>query len=301
MIKNRKVLVSALSIAFFILLVTVFSVSVLVNENREKTVADSSTLQMARVQEAAAREDTYAAGEVSVKDNDDNEDTASQEIAENTQATSVQAAATASTAEQLPKITSRGTTSAAKPATKTAAASNTNTSKTVSQVTTPAKSTPAPAKSGAQALDWWTKAQYVFARGAVAKVTDVYTGKTFNIKRTYGTNHADCEALTSRDSDIIKSIWGGWSWVRRPVVVEVNGTRIAASMAAMPHAGLDSYPAVEVVNNRSGNYGTGQNLDEVKGNGMDGHFDIHFLNSRTHGTNRVDPQHQAAIKKAIGK
>jgi len=85
------------------------------------------------------------------------------------------------------------------------------------------------------------------------------------------------------------------------VVLVVNGKRIAASMAAMPHAGLDKYPALQVVDNRSGNYGTGQNLDEVKGNGMDGHFDVHFLNSRTHGTNKVDSKHQAAIKQATGK
>jgi len=153
----------------------------------------------------------------------------------------------------------------------------------------------------AQALDWWSEGQYVFPRGAVAKVTDLYTGKKFNIKRTYGTNHADCESLTLNDSNIIKSIWGGWSWVRRPIILEVNGRRIAASMAAMPHAGLDKYPANEIVEGRSGGYGTGTNLDAVKGNGMDGHFDVHFLNSRTHGSDKVDSQHQAAIKQAINK
>lgn len=191
-----------------------------------------------------------------------------------------------------PKIASRGGSSVQSQASKkTTSQSSTSTTKNVQA----SKST-----VGAVVLDWWSEAQYIFPRGSVARVTDVYTGKSFNIKRTYGTNHADCEALTSSDSQIIKGIWGGWSWVRRPVVVQVNGKRIAASMAAMPHAGLDKYPALQVVNNRSGGYGTGQNLDAVKGNGMDGHFDVHFLNSRTHGTNRVDPQHQAAIKKAVG-
>lgn len=194
------------------------------------------------------------------------------------------------------KISSRSSTTASKPVAK----STSTATKTAAKPTPTPK--PAPASAGkAAALDWWSEAQYVFPRGAVAKVTDVYTGKSFNLKRTYGTNHADCEAVTSKDSEIIKSIWGGWSWVRRPVVVVVNGKRIAASMTAMPHAGLDKYPALQTVDNRSGGYGTGTNLDEVKGNGMDGHIDVHFLNSRTHGTNKVEPQHQAAIQKAIGK
>ena len=34
-------------------------------------------------------------------------------------------------------------------------------------------------------------------------------------------------------------------------------------------------------------------------NGFSGHHCIHFVNSRTHGTNRVCPLHQAAIKKAV--
>jgi hypothetical protein len=57
-------------------------------------------------------------------------------------------------------------------------------------------------------LDWWKSARYVFPIGAIAEVTDVGTGKTFRIKRTMGSNHADCEALTRRDTDIIRSIWG---------------------------------------------------------------------------------------------
>jgi len=154
---------------------------------------------------------------------------------------------------------------------------------------------------GSVAMDWWSEARYVFPIGAVAKVTEVNSGRSFMIKRTFGTNHADCEALTINDTNIIKSIWGGWSWDRKSVVIEVNGKRIAASIAAMPHAGLDNYPSGATVSNRSGGYGTGDNLDEVKGNGMDGVIDVHFKNSKTHGTDKVDPQHQAAIAQAVGK
>jgi len=150
-----------------------------------------------------------------------------------------------------------------------------------------------------EVLDWFTSAIKVFARGSIAEVIDVRTGKSFNIKRTYGGNHADCETLTKEDTKIMKEIWGGtFNWSRRPVIIKINGRFLAASMAGMPHAGLDSKPANAVVSGRSGGYGRGTNLDTVKNNNMDGHFDVHFKNSRTHGTNRVDAAHQKAIKEA---
>ena len=147
-----------------------------------------------------------------------------------------------------------------------------------------------------ETLDWWKEARHIFEVNSIAKVTDVNTNKSFNVKRTMGTNHADAETLTFQDTKIIKSIWGGFSWERRPVIVEVNGRRLAASMSAMPHAGMDSAPAFAVISNRSLGYGRGENLDVVKSNGMDGHFDIHFLNSTRHKDGKKDPEHQAAIK-----
>jgi hypothetical protein len=144
----------------------------------------------------------------------------------------------------------------------------------------------------------WKIAKNVFSINSVAEVTDVYTKNTFKVKRTMGTNHADTEALTKEDTEIIKSIWGGFSWERRPIILNINGRRIAASMSAMPHAGIDAAPAYKIINNRSNGYGRGQNLDVIKGNGMDGHFDIHFLNSTRHKDGKKDPQHQAAVLKA---
>ncbi|KEI00373.1 hypothetical protein [Clostridium botulinum] len=143
-------------------------------------------------------------------------------------------------------------------------------------------------------LDWNT-AKQIFKRDSKAKVIDVYTHKSFNVQRTMGTNHADTETLTKKDTKIIKEIWDGFSWTRRPVIVEIDGRRLAASMSAMPHAGLDSSPAFVMVNNRSAGFGRGQNLDVIKNNDMDGHFDIHFLNSTRHMDGKKDPQHQNAI------
>lgn len=152
------------------------------------------------------------------------------------------------------------------------------------------------AKTGA--LDWFKEVQCIFSRGMEAVVTDIDTGKSFQVIRTYGTNHADVEALTKDDSNIIKDIWGGWSWERRAVVVQVGDYTLAGSMTAMPHAGVESAPADKVVGGRSDGYGTGENLDKIKGNGASGVMDIHFKNSRTHSTNVVQKVQQDMVKKA---
>jgi peptidoglycan hydrolase-like protein with peptidoglycan-binding domain len=156
---------------------------------------------------------------------------------------------------------------------------------------------------GAIAYDWYKDVNTkLFPIMSIAKVTDVYTGKSFMIQRTYGYNHADVEALTYADAMIMKDAVGGtWNWVRRPVVVETNGYRIAASMTSMPHAGRDDMQADINVSNRSDGYGYGANLEKIQGNGQDGHFDIHFLNSRRHFDNAVDVNHQKSLRSAIGR
>lgn len=126
-------------------------------------------------------------------------------------------------------------------------------------------------------LDWWSEAQYVFTINKIAKVRDYHTGKTFNIKRTIGANHADCEPLTASDTAIAKSIWGGYSWKTRPVIIEVSGRRLAASMSFMPHS-----------------------IQKITNNNFNGHFDIHFANSTRHKDGAVDYTHQASIKVAAG-
>ncbi|SHG86363.1 Putative peptidoglycan binding domain-containing protein [Thermosyntropha lipolytica DSM 11003] len=145
----------------------------------------------------------------------------------------------------------------------------------------PSSGTTTPSRGGIrypEAADWWTDVQYVFTRGSIATVTDVDTGISYQVRRKGGTNHADCEPLTKADTAKMKQIYGGqWSWARRAVIVSVNGRVFAASQNGMPHGLYDIYD-----------------------NNFDGHFCIHFKNSRTHGTNRVDEAHQAAVMKAAG-
>lgn len=152
-------------------------------------------------------------------------------------------------------------------------------------------------------LNWWSDVKgKIIDRGTELHIRDIYTGLEYDVMMTFGGNHADVEAMTAKDSEIIKQILGGdFSWERRPVLVFVNDRVIAASMSAMPHAGRDDMPAEIMVNNRSLGYGYGHNLDKIKNNGMDGVCDLHFAGSTRHLDGRQDSRHQAAIRVAAGR
>ena len=126
-------------------------------------------------------------------------------------------------------------------------------------------------------LDWFDVVNNFFTKYTLtAKVIDVNTKKSYYVKRVGGYNHADVQPIDAENTAIMKSLYNGeWSWTRRPVWVEINGTYIAGSINGMPHG----YTLIE-------------------GNNMDGHTCIHFLNSMTHGTKRVDEAHQNAIATA---
>ena len=126
--------------------------------------------------------------------------------------------------------------------------------------------------------DWFTgDIQSNFKVGSNVTVTDVLTRQTFHVHRRGGIYHADCEPLTKADTAIILGLYGGsTSWARRAVWVTANGVTYAASMNFMNHGEQTIYT-----------------------NGFNGHFCIHFYNSRTHGTNNIDPDHQSAIKLAF--
>jgi len=165
----------------------------------------------------------------------------------------------------------------------------------------PVKPTPGP--QFGELLDWWTEAQYVMKFNVPFTIIDFETGTRFQAIRTFGANHADCEPLTARDTAIMLSLWDKYHtsyWTERAVLIEIEGRRLAASMSAMLHAGLDAHPAGINVHNRSGGYGYGINLDAIKGNNADGHFDIHFTNSTRHSDGTVSPRHQANIRRAAG-
>lgn len=142
-----------------------------------------------------------------------------------------------------------------------------------------AYSTETPAVGKSKAADWWTSGiASKFARGETAIVTDVATGISWRVYRGGGTNHADVQPFTAEDTAAMKKACGSdyGTWRRRAIWVTVDGQKYAASMNCMPH-------------------GDGS----IRNNNFDGHYCIHFTNSRTHGTNSVCSLHQAAIRKAL--
>ena len=125
-------------------------------------------------------------------------------------------------------------------------------------------------------LNWFKGGSEVIPKGATFKVKDIRTGKVFTVKRWSGYNHLDAEPLTRSDTNTLLSIYGHWSWRRRPILVKYNGHVYAASMNGMPHG-----------------------TSTISNNGFDGHFCIHFYGSKTHGSNRVDEAHQDCVAIAM--
>jgi peptidoglycan hydrolase-like protein with peptidoglycan-binding domain len=137
-------------------------------------------------------------------------------------------------------------------------------------------------------IDWFTGGiNTIWARGMNVKITDVKTGITFWAHRWAGGNHADAEPLTAADTRRICKMYGVSSssqitatkyYQRRPLWVTIGSRTFAASLYGVPH-----------------NYPDG---DTIESNDYRGQFCVHFTNSKTHASNRVDPDHEAAIQYA---
>lgn len=145
-----------------------------------------------------------------------------------------------------------------------------------STASTSASSSSGSSTTKTEVLDWYAdNVSRLIPKNAHFTIKDVKTGKTFNAVRWSGGDHMDTEPASSADTAVIKSIYGGsFSWKRRPILIKYNGHVYAASMNGMPH-------------------GT-----TTISNGFDGHFCIHFKNSKTHGTDKVDAEHQNCVTQA---
>ena len=128
-----------------------------------------------------------------------------------------------------------------------------------------------------EVLDWFADdVTKVIPKKAKFTVKDVRSGRTFTAIRWSGANHLDAEPATAEDTATLKKIYGGaWSWNRRAILILYRGHVYAASMNGMPHG-----------------------TSTIESNDFEGHFCIHFKNSKTHGTEKVDDGHQAAVTSA---
>lgn len=131
----------------------------------------------------------------------------------------------------------------------------------------------------------WENAMRLWTAGTQGTLRDLGTGKTFKVKYMGGSNHSDVEPLTQTDTNIMKSIYGTWSWNnthKKPMVLTFTkggvNYQMAVSLTAMPHG-----------------------VQTITNNGFVGHTDMYFYNSLGHANPVMDAKHQANILKANGQ
>ena len=126
-------------------------------------------------------------------------------------------------------------------------------------------------------MDWFKGGNSLVRRGGYATLYDIDTGISLRIKRKGGTNHMDVEPATASDTGKLRRIAGGtFSWKSHAVVLIKAGRYIAVGINTMPHGD-----------------------QTIKDNDFPGQFCVHLLNSRTHETDRVNPEHQASIDRVM--
>ena len=140
----------------------------------------------------------------------------------------------------------------------------------------------------AEKIDWYTGGiDELWARGSNYKIYDVKTGIIWWAHRWAGGNHADIEPLTAADTARLCKAYGVTTakeikdkdlYERRPCLVTIGTRTFACSLYGVPH-----------------NYPKG---DTIPDNAYDGQACLHFTNSRTSDSNKLDSGHQAAIEYA---
>ena len=120
----------------------------------------------------------------------------------------------------------------------------------------------------------WSQTDNLIPQECEFEVVDLQSGQSFMAVRTGGENHADIEPKDETDVQILKQITP-WTWTRRPVLVKVNDfAYLPASLALYPHGFCQTQKSIN------------------------GHLCLHFKNSKTHGTNRPDEEHQKCVERA---
>ena len=121
-------------------------------------------------------------------------------------------------------------------------------------------------------LDWFANGYTLINAYPTVSIYDCNTGVTWNAKYINGKNHADVIPASATDAALLTAYNITGSYVRRPVIVTINGTKYAGSMYAVGH-GTTSYCSW-----------------------FSGVMCIHFTGSKTHNSGKVDADHQSAIQ-----
>jgi hypothetical protein len=125
----------------------------------------------------------------------------------------------------------------------------------------------------------WNEVSQLLKVGDTCKIIDLNTGKTFHLRRSGGTNHAEMEPVSSADGSALLDVFGGEAnWSKRPVIAVIGSSNCAASLQGMPHG-----------------------EDTVSGNNAEGGCCLYFSGSRSDILNLADVEHNANILIASGQ
>jgi hypothetical protein len=135
------------------------------------------------------------------------------------------------------------------------------------------------APSPGESADWSTVVNAAIPVDSTFTVTDYNTGKSFTVKRTGGTGHADVETVDSKSTGVFLECYGGaFTWEKRPVLVTVGDKTYAASLFGHPDG-----------------------EDTVADNNMEGHTCLYFTGSTSDVLGFADKEHARNVLKAAGQ
>ena len=127
--------------------------------------------------------------------------------------------------------------------------------------------------------DWVEVINPAFEDGDIVTVTDYNTGKSFQMKRTGGVNHATVEVVSAADYDVYIACFDNEpTWEKRAVLVTIDGVDYAASLFGNP----------------SGD-------DEISDNTMAGHTELYFYGSTSDIFGFADKYHDKMVLIAAGE
>ena len=125
----------------------------------------------------------------------------------------------------------------------------------------------------------WGEISTLLTPGTAYQITDYNTGSSFSVKYTGGSGHAEVECASPSDTALLLEAFGGtFNYSKRPVVIQLSGRMIAASLQGYPHGD-----------------------DQVSANEMAGHVCLFFDGSLSHVANLQDVEHQAQVYAAAGR
>jgi len=135
---------------------------------------------------------------------------------------------------------------------------------------------PQPGTPGEVQMLEWSYVRNVLPLNVPVTVIDVRSGLSYQVMSFSHGRHADVVTATADDTAIMRQTFGRWDWTPRPILLIFGDYTIAASINGMPHGGNPN-----------------------PSNGLNGHFCIHFVGSRTHnGSTGHERDHQNAIREA---